>query len=134
MVRNPKRKSTRASQPHDIVLREIKEVKQEKRSISTTAAKYIIIPFRSLARNCSKISEEELGTVESEKLIGYHPNRKAHESLTSPLEILRPCPKLLKGRMQKGITEREEQQLYRLILQSKTLWKRKNLLQKENVK
>ncbi|KAG5898634.1 hypothetical protein JTB14_021008 [Gonioctena quinquepunctata] len=86
MVRNPKRKSTRASQPHEIVLRAIKEVKQEKRSIRATAAKYDI-PFRSLARYCSQISDEELDTVESEKLIGYLPNRKVCEEETTDDEF-----------------------------------------------
>lgn len=78
MVRNPKRKSSRASQPHDIVLRAIKEVRQEKRSIRATAMKYDI-PFRSLARYCAKISDDKLNDAhEFEKLIGYQPNRKVY--------------------------------------------------------
>lgn len=60
MVTNPKLKTTRASTPHDIIPRAVKEVKFEKKSIRLIAAKYNI-PFRSLARYCNKIPEEDLG-------------------------------------------------------------------------
>lgn len=75
MVRNPKRKTARASKPPDIVLRAIKEVKDENRSIRATATKYDI-PFSSLARYCAKIPNEKLNVAEFHQVIGYKPNRK----------------------------------------------------------
>lgn len=74
MVRNPKRKTARASKPPDIVLRAIKEVKDEKISIRATATKYDI-PFSSLARYCAKIPDEKLNVAEFDQVIGYKPNR-----------------------------------------------------------
>ncbi|KAJ8950032.1 hypothetical protein NQ314_008038 [Rhamnusium bicolor] len=75
MVRQWIRKTTRASTPSDIILRAVREVKIDKKSIRSTAAKYEI-PFRSLARYCSKIPEPELNKAESNFQFGYQQNRK----------------------------------------------------------
>ena len=76
MVRSYKRKTGRASTPADIMLRAAKRVKCEHNSIRRVARDFGV-PFRTLARYCKKITDEQLkGEDETTLRIGYAAHRQ----------------------------------------------------------
>lgn len=76
MVRNYKRKTERASTPADVMLRAAKRVKCEHKPIRGVARDFAI-PFRTLARYCKKITDEQLkGDDEVTLRVGYAAHRK----------------------------------------------------------
>nr|XP_053647291.1 uncharacterized protein LOC128698911 isoform X2 [Cherax quadricarinatus] len=71
MVRSYKRKTERSSTPADIMFRAAKRVKCEHKSIRGTARDFAI-PFRTLARYCKKITDEQLKGEDKAMLrVGY---------------------------------------------------------------
>ena len=75
MVRTYKRKTERASTPPDIMLRAAKGVKCEHKSIRGVARDFAI-PFRTLARYCKKITDEELSADNVTIRVSYASHKK----------------------------------------------------------
>lgn len=87
MPRRFLRKTNKGTTAPDVMLRAVRAVKRENRSIRSVAAEYEI-NYRTLARYCSKFTAEDINSDAPEPtiLVGYRKNRKVFsESLESEL-------------------------------------------------
>ena len=76
MVRRYERKTERASTPADLILRAVRRVKCEHKSIRGVARDFHI-PYRTLARYCQKITDEQLkGEDDATLTVGYAAHRQ----------------------------------------------------------
>lgn len=78
MVRKLKKKTTRREIAPDIMLTAVRKVKKEGLSIRKALLEYQI-NYRTLARYCQKISEEEIDNMNIVRpfiVVGYLPHRK----------------------------------------------------------
>lgn len=77
-MRFRKRTSERGTTPPDIMLRAVREVKINKKSIRSTA-KDFEIPEATLRRFCKKFTEEEInGDAAITTKVGYYRNRQVY--------------------------------------------------------
>lgn len=74
-MRTYKRKTERASTPPNVVLRAAKRVKCEHKSIRGVARDFAI-PFRTQARYCKMITDEEMSVDNVTIKVGYASHKK----------------------------------------------------------
>lgn len=84
-MRTYKKKTQRGKTPPDVMLRAVRAVKKEKRSLSQTSRDFEI-PIMTLRRYCNKFSEDEINAADitvPTTTVGYLPIRqvKIHDLL-----------------------------------------------------
>ncbi|KAK9693576.1 CENP-B N-terminal DNA-binding domain [Popillia japonica] len=69
MAKEYKRKTNRTAPPTDVLLRAVQEVKNNDVSIRQ-AAKQFDVNYRTLARFCEKVSQDELASGKTDRIFG----------------------------------------------------------------
>ncbi|CAH0550237.1 unnamed protein product [Brassicogethes aeneus] len=83
-MRNYKRKTDKGQTSPDVMLRAVKEVKLNKRSIRSVAKKYQV-SHRTLARYCLKFTSDQLNNEEVNLKLGYRKRQVFSEELEEQL-------------------------------------------------